>query len=221
MRIGITLNDVVRDFTSNFDEVYNNYISSLEGVAPQRVLDISQTDLSPSAEVKTSEVEKQSRKVLDLPYEDDPFGISKEYEFTSKEEFDNILWDDLAFEVFGKAEQKYAEAMQDLNKVYNQFISDGHSVSVVSQERKNSKPATLLFLSQNKFYGNNIKFLYNYSKVWQLYDLIITTNPLILAAKPKDKKTIKIQTPYNEHIESDLTKKDLHEVYQYYMINKK
>ncbi|MCJ8336073.1 MAG: hypothetical protein MJH10_17850, partial [Epibacterium sp.] len=70
-------------------------------------------------------------------------------------------------------------------------------------------------ISVNKLLPSNVKLLYNYSKVWQLYDVIITANPYILKKKNLEnqkKISIKIITDYNKDIKADYEFRNINEV---------
>lgn len=209
MNIGITINDVVRGFSLKVEEVHkkisslNNDFQYLQGFD---MSDVS-LDVHPEAlnEDDFSLIEKPSieeKTLLKLSVANDPYLISHRHEFLNEEEFNDFMYSAYSFEINGRAHEIYPEATQDLNLLYKQLVDLKHTVTLVSQERGTSKQATLLFLAHNKFQGNNIKFLYDYSNIWELYDVIITANPLIILSKPANKLCLKITTPYNEHFET-------------------
>ena len=45
----------------------------------------------------------------------------------------------------------------------------------------------------------------SFDKVWETFDIIITSSPEILDSKPNGKKTVKFLTTYNENESSDYT----------------
>lgn len=205
MKVGITLNDTIRVFDETVKEVYEMFKSSVQKTEDFVISDLSNTslDIKEAEDFVLNEVEtKKERSKLKLSVKDDPFLITHRYEFYNKDEFDEFLYDNFAFEIFARTKTPYLEAMDDLNSLYSELVSNTHNVTIVSQERGVSKQATLLFLAQNKFQGNNIKFLYDYSNIWELYDVIITTNPLIILSKPENKVCIKINTDLNEDYEA-------------------
>jgi hypothetical protein len=254
MRIGITLNEVVRDFKGNFIEVHKEYLESLEkfvetpldedlelefddqtensaenleSLEPQlfngtpvneiqemKSVFVQQMDLTDTPidvtnpddfVMKPLEVE-DDRTLLNLPESDDIEGMSKVCTFIDKADYKEFVYEDFAFQLFGKTNPSYPNAVHDLNVLYQMMVEMGHSVTIVSQERSSSIPATHLFLAQNNFRCNNTKFLYDYSQVWELYDLIITANPYIIKTKPKNKLCFKINSEYNkvEHLTDKL-----------------
>jgi hypothetical protein len=222
MKIGITLNDTVRVFEDTVAEAYEMFLKSVENTSDFVINDLTDTplDADESGFVINEVYEERKREKLNLSVDKDPFFITHRYEFMDEEEFNDFMYDSFAFEIFARTKTTYPEAMDDLNSLYNELVSDGHSVTVVSQERSVSKSATLLFLAQNKFQGNNIKFLYNYSKIWELFDVIITSNPLILETKPENKICFKILTDINENLNSTQEFEDLDDVRRFYRKNK-
>lgn len=211
MKVAITLNEVVRDFSSNFSDIYARIEKSNEEEysAYEHIVD--------DEWVKT-DIKSEKRKSILIDQKNDPFSLSNIHHFESLETFEDILYNQYSFEIFGTTNPIYPSAMIDLNKLY-QSITKKHSCTILSQEKNNSKHSTLHFLSVNRCMVNNIKFLENYSKVWQLYDVIITANPYILKRKNlnnKKKMSIKINTKVNENIKADYAFDTLNDFLNYY-----
>lgn len=231
-RIGITINETIRDFLNSVDFAYQCYTAipvseniegeSIELEEPKDLSHLSlDVDIDSLDDSMLPSVVEKTKYLLNLDKSDDLFEISKLYPFESKEEYQSFLYEDMAFNIFGRANLIYDEAMDDLHKLYSSFVEDGHEVSLVSQERGNSKSATLLFLSQNKFQGNNIKFLYNYTNIWDLYDIIVTAEPSIIDSKPENKLCFKINCKGNENSNGTLDFDNLFDVNKFYNKNKK
>ena len=231
MKIGITLNETVRDFQATVEDVYEVFMDSIAAVNEDfeehqhgSVSDMTETPIDAKSDsdfVLEKVNSKRETKLLFLPEDEDLFDISKKYEFEDEEAYSAFLYEDYAFQIFSRSGLIYNEAMMDLNTLYGELAAHGHTTTVVTQERKNSKQATLLFLSQNKFQCNNLKFLYNYSKIWEIYDLIITANPYIIASKPEGKLCLKINKTDNINLEADESFDDLLEVSEWFRKMKK
>jgi hypothetical protein len=149
------------------------------------------------------EENKGEKKLLESH---DTLSLSSVYGFENETDFDETIHKEFGFEIYGSAPLIYGNAMQDLNQLYYNLVKSGHKTTVLSNERGMSIPSSLHFLSINKCIVNNYKFIYNFSKVWQMYDIIITADPFILKRKNLDnekKKSVKIITDYNEDIPSD------------------
>jgi hypothetical protein len=247
MKIGITLNEVVRHHYFTVEEAYEMHVrevnqsiskevfdelsEEVKDKVEKRIVDVVDisSELAESVEQKAA-IELQALKVYDMnsidldkpvdewadPEEvnleikrdfiainesDDPMNLSKIHMFKDKADFEDFLYQDQAFEIFSRTPLKYPHVMLDLDRLYSILSKRQHTVSIVSQERENSKPATLLFLAQNYFKGNNIKFIYDYSNIWELYDLIITADPYIANKKPEKKICLLVNTEHNQEVE--------------------
>lgn len=172
MKIGISINEVLRDFLSQFDYTYNKYIGKTE--------------------VKISDIES--------------FDLTKYYPFESVGRMNTFLYLESPLEIFGHADQ-----MSDglINK-FNAFLSDmeddtDHEIYLVSREVNKAIPSTFFFLSKTGARINNIKFVKNNEEEWSDFDVLITANPIALAAKPSGKISVKINAPYNKESDADYT----------------
>jgi hypothetical protein len=269
MRIGITLNEVVRTHYNTVEDAYEMYVREINQTISKGVYDElseedkeeiskrkkeiinigSETDDSVMNPEEKSEIELTPLKVYDLSNNDlnevnlqsteislsverdiisieesnDPMGLCKIHKFSDVEDFENFLYHEQSFEIFSRTPLTYPQVMLDLDLLYNFLSKKNNSITIVSQERENSKSATLLFLAQNQFKGNNIKFLYDYSKIWELYDLIITADPYIIKTKPDNKVCLKVITEHNKDIEGNkiFSFESIKEIYNHFKANLK
>lgn len=171
-KIGISINEVLRDFLSQFDYTYNKYIGKID--------------------IKISEIES--------------FDLIKYYPFESVARMNTFLYLESPLEIFGHADQMY----DGLINKFNLFIQDmndeaNHEFSLVSREVNKSIPSTFFFLSKTGARINNIKFVKNNEDEWSDFDVLITANPIALAAKPAGKISVKISAPYNKDVDADYT----------------
>lgn len=166
MTIGISLDDVLRDFLGKFKTVYKKQFEK-DPIEPINTLDL----------------------LLHFPFE-------------SEDEFYRFLYEDFSLELFGHANEKYKNAIIDLNTLYSQH-KDNHEFMIISKEVGNSIPATLFFLSKTSCKIRNYKFIIYNKEVWDYCDVMISANPDILITKPENKISIKIETDYNTEIKSD------------------
>jgi hypothetical protein len=138
--------------------------------------------------------------------------FQKMYIPDSEEEYYDLIHGEYAFNIFGNCPLTYPNAVADLNKLYFDIVNSGNQCTILSHQIGNSKTATLLFLSVNKCIANNIKFVADYSKIWQSFDVVITASPYILSKKnPKNpkKKSFKVETLYNKKNPSDFSCKEI------------
>jgi len=170
MKIGITLNDVLRDFTGQLVYTYSKYIEEME------LKDLEMTD----------------------------FDLSKYFKFDKDNGLNDFLYVEASLEIFGMADQSHDNLFTKLNKFILDIEDEGeHEIILVSKEFGKSIPSTLFFLSKLGASFKTIKFVTKLEDKWDGIDLLITANPEALKLKPENKISIKVNTSYNENIESD------------------
>jgi hypothetical protein len=182
MKIGITINGVIRDFINKFESVYDKYYGNdLEEVEIKR--DINTSNLL------------------------EHFNFSG-----GTQDLNKFLYVDASLEIFGHAGETKLNSVEHLNQLHNIIEDMGHNPIVLSKELNNSKPATLFFLSKLSAKINNIIFVREYEKIWEYVDVLITADPEILDTKPNGKISIKVINHYNKSCQSDYTVIDLKEI---------
>jgi hypothetical protein len=181
MRIGISINEVLRDFLSQFEYTYNKYY------------------------VKDSSKEISIR---DNPV--DSFELEKHFPFESVDAMNEFLYREGALEIFGHADQLYKNLFAQLNLfIMDMNDEEEHVIELVSREAINSIPSTFFFLSKTLCRAENIRFVTRYEDKWDGLDVLITANPRALAAKPEGKIAIKVNCTYNQDSEADFTIDDI------------
>lgn len=182
MKIGITLDGVVRDFITKFESVYDKYHPVEEGEeTPER--DIDNLNL-----------------------------LEHFIFTGGTDELNKFLYVDSSLEIFGHAGETKLNSVEHLNQLHNIIEDMGHTPIVISKELNNSKPATLFFLSKLSAKINNIVFVRDYELKWDHVDILITADPKTLESKPNGKVSIKVINHYNKNSESDYTILDLKEL---------
>lgn len=184
MKIGITIDGVIRDFITKFESVYDRYhpIELNDGEEPPK------------------------RDITNL-------NLLEHFIFTGgTDELNKFLYVDASLEIFGHAGETKLNSVEHLNQLHNVIEDMGHTPIVISKELNNSKPATLFFLSKLSAKINNIIFVRDYEKKWEYVDVLITANPDTLDKKPEGKISIKVINHYNKNSESDYTIIDLKEL---------
>ena len=186
MKVGITIDGVIRDFITKFESVYDKY-------HPVEI-DEEETEELPERDIKTLDL---------LDY----------FEFSGgTKELNEFMYVDAALEIFGHAGEVKLNSVEHLNQLHNIIEDLGHTPIVISKELNNSKPATLFFLSKLSSKINNIIFVRDYDKKWGHVDILITANPETLRSKTSGKISIKVINEYNKNIDSDYTLVDLKEL---------
>ena len=78
-----------------------------------------------------------------------------------------------------------------------------HQIELVSREIDKSIPSTYFFLSKTSCRIDRIRFVKQHTDEWGDYDVLISANPLALAAKPAGKISVKVKASYNKDVVAD------------------
>jgi hypothetical protein len=175
MRIGIEINNVLRDTLGRVQDVYEKWY-----------IDNPYVD------------ESVERKVIS---DVTTLNIFSHLLFNNEDEVYDFLYKEYTMEIFGHAGSTEMSGMMDFNDFYLE-MRDNHDIIVVSDEIGKSKPASLFFLSKFGCLVENIKFYSEQTKnqMWDSIDVLLTANPDLLLNKPTDKTIIKYNTTYNSDI---------------------
>ena len=187
MKIGIDLNNVLRETLKKIEQVYEKwYIENSD-----------ENDEFPY-EIKSSVTS------LDL---------MNHLAFKNKDHLYDFLYSDFTMEIFGHAGSVEMTTMNDLNDFYLK-MRDLHEILIVSDEIGKSKPATLFFISKFGCLVETIKFYSEQTKkqMWKSLDVLLTANPELLLNKPSRKMVIKYETSFNKHIHTEHTITNLKEL---------
>jgi hypothetical protein len=175
MRIGIEINNVLRNTLGRIQDVYEKWY-----------IDNPYVD------------ESVERKVIS---DVTTLNIFSHLLFNNKDEVYDFLYKEYTMEIFGHAGSTEMSGMMDFNDFYLE-MRDNHDIIVVSDEIGKSKPASLFFLSKFGCLVETIKFYSEQTKnqMWDSIDVLLTANPDLLLNKPTDKTIIKYNTTYNSDI---------------------
>ncbi len=140
--------------------------------------------------------------------------LNEVFPFNSENAYYNFIYNDYAFELFGKCGVCSRNLESELNNWTEKTLKDIDSeekieVMIVSpNEYGASIGSTYFFLSK---LGTKIREVYlpvNSETIWDKCDVLITANPDLLLSKPDCehcKISIKINTEYNKESSSDYT----------------
>jgi len=198
MKIGVSIDGVLRDFLGQVKETHLKYFPTIEG---EKEIEVSDYELDkwvtfPEEEVKQGEME------FNPDFDEESFLESKEEteltEVKDKVTLDEFLYEKCTVEIFGYAEESISSAVETLN----QLILDNprHEFILISREGGMAIPSTLFFLAKTKSTCPNIKFVTDYSKVWDYVDVMVTDHPKIINTKPLEKINIVIDKEYNKKV---------------------
>jgi len=141
----------------------------------------------------------------------DSTDLLKHFNFHDDKELKYFMYIELVMEIFGHSSPPYNGVFNDLAELYKEKEWE---ITLVSDELGKGKPSTLFYLSKNSCYLDNIKFYKKgqIEELWESCDIWITSDPEILEKKPKNKKSVKVVTTYNENSDSDFKIENLWEV---------
>ena len=201
MKIGVSIDGVLRNFLGRVEEIYEKYFLKDEN-SEIKVLDydLEKWVTFPEEEVKQAEMEfnPEFDENSFLESEEEAAPLEKKIEQTTIDEF---LHEKCTLEIFGYANEVVISVVESLN----QLILDNpkHEFILISREGGLAVPSTLFFLAKTKSICPNIKFVTEYSKVWDYVDVMVTDHPKIINTKPNGKVSIIIDKEYNKDSNQD------------------
>lgn len=140
--------------------------------------------------------------------------MSAVFPFTSKQSYNNFIYNDYAFELYGKCGVCTRGLESELNTWTEQTLKDLDTdeeielMFVSPMEYGLSIGNTYFFISK---IGSKIREVYlpsDSKTIWDKCDILITANPNLLSLKPEGKISVKIKADYNKESEADYTFKD-------------
>lgn len=205
MKIAIDLNGVIRDVFLKTEQVYTKFF------------------LEEKEDDTISEYNEETEEWVQVNNDDKfEYGINlpvtstnliDHFKFKNQDELYNFFYVDFPMQIFGHSPSISGNTFNILNDLYVD-LRDNDEITIISDEIGKSKPATLFFLSKYGCLIENIKF---YSSVtiddtYNLFDIIVTSNPNLLNISKDDKILIKVLTDYNKNLKSDYTIKNISEL---------
>ena len=140
--------------------------------------------------------------------------LSIVFPFKSKQSYYNFVYNDYAFELFGKCGVCTRKLESELNDWTEKTLKDidiDEPIEVMFVSPKEyglSIGNTYFFLSKIGTKIREVYFPTDSLTVWDKCDILITANPELLELKPEGKTSIKIKTEYNNESGADYTFKD-------------
>ena len=137
------------------------------------------------------------------------------FPFKSQQSYFNFVYNDFAFELYGKCGTCTKNLAAELNDWTEKTIKDldvdeDIEVMFVSpMEYGLSIGNTYFFLSK---LGTKVREVYlptDSSTIWDKCDVLITANPKLLDSKPDGKVSVKIKADYNKENDADYVFKDM------------
>ena len=196
MKIAIDINGVLRDTIGKITQLYQKHL--IDETQNDSDTETYQLDSSGNTELEITNSFK-----YEILSEVNSLNLRNHFAFQSDEELYDFIYNEFPMQIFGHAGSTELSSMNDFNELYLEFRND-HDILIISDEIGKSKPATLFFLSKFGCLTEKIIFYNNstINNVWNEIDVLLTANPLLLLNHPKNKKTIKFETKYNEDVKS-------------------
>jgi hypothetical protein len=174
MKIGITLNEVLRDFISQFAYTYGKYNGIDWDIEKNPITDFNLLN----HEFVDFDDEYELKKFLYMEAALEVFGHADQTHANIMAQFNQFLIE------FADEE-------------------NGHEIEIVSREAAMSMPATFFFLSKTVCKAPFVRFVTAYADKWDGVDVLITACPTALEAKPDGKISVKVNSPYNKDVSAD------------------
>lgn len=209
IRVGIDIDEVLRAKWLQFDRFYSQEFGEENIPEDPYTYDFFNDYLWESTEEKVKELitdENILNNINPLDYQEDENGNvpadlvlfeTKTENLSALSVFNRFMYVDYCFEIFGTAPLMYKGLdyhFNEFHKKYNDFIE----LVIISDENKQSIPPTLFFLSKMQCRVDEYKLNCSGDNKFKDIDILITTDPNILInKKPRNKKVIKIERPYN------------------------
>ena len=178
-RIAIDINDVLRDYTRQFANMYKKVINPSFDIAYEDIDDFNFLNIFPFL---------------------DENGNSDNY-FYNK-----FKYEDCAFEIYGRAEAMDRTLPADFN-LWTQNTMRNFDDEILPEifvfspfEMNLSIQSTLSFLARFGIRLREVYFPVDSMSMWDKCDIMITANPNLIKNKPEDKICFKVNTPYNKEV---------------------
>ena len=203
MRIGVSINGVLRDYFGQIEATHTKYFPPEEGEESIKVLDYNLENWVTFPKEETEQVEIEFNpefNPLDSKHRDsvEDLELSTVEEQTTLEEF---LYEKCTLEIFGSASEMVPNAMRTLNNLILEFPE--HEFVVVSRETGLSVPSTYFFLSKTSCMAHEVKFVTDSRDSWKYVDLMVTDHPDVITSKPEGKGCVVVDKEFNKDFEGD------------------
>lgn len=169
-------------------------------------------DLNDVMRAYTSQFASLYKKNIDHSFDIDNVDIytndlEQVFPFDSETEYQNFVYVDYPYELFGCAEMMDKAMVAKFNLW---ILNDLMEMDVDAPELMFVSPFEFGLTIQSTFHYlskfariREVYFPTNSATIWDKCDILITANPKLLATKPEGKVAIKIDAPYNKEDEAD------------------
>ena len=197
MKVGISLNNVLRDYFHQIEDTHDKYFPKEEEADD---LFIQDYDLEKWV---TFPVEEVSQGEMEFNPDFDEGTFMKSDETTEVAEVKNqvtlneFLYEKCALEIFG-----YAAEIPGAMDIVNNLMLEYPDVEfiIMSRELGLSIPSTFFFLSKTSSMCQNIRFVSEYEDHWDYVDVLVTDHPDVINSKPENKTCVVVDKEYNNKV---------------------
>ena len=181
-RIGIDVNEVLRDYARQFANMYKKTIDQSFDIEYDKIDDFDFMNV--------------------FPFPDENGNADRML-------FNRFKYEDCSFEIYGRAEAMDRMLPADFNlwtqnTMRNFDDEDLPELFIFSPFEMNlSIQSTLSFLARFGIRIREIYFPSDSMTMWDKCDIMITANPNLLKNKPDGKISVKIDAPYNKEVKGD------------------
>lgn len=236
--LGVSIDGVLRNYLERFDIVYRKtfiHNPNLVGMGENNEF------VAQEIEVDYDDIEKLEAELIKLPI-DSP-NLLNHYQFREKvidmtaddymvidgkkidgqtqdsfylspqDNLNKFMFEEYPFQIFGQADEFHG-ACDYFNKIQAFGLENGFYETVLMCSAKHKAiPATYFFLSKLNCRARRVIFVNEEYEMWDHCDVLITADAEALQAKPKNKKSIKINQLVNKLESADHDFNNLNNVY--------
>ena len=198
MRIGVSINGVLRNYFKQIEVTHTKYFPPEEGEDGIKVLDYDldkwvtfPSEKSEQAEIQfdinfdpLSSISRDSVVDLDLEPVDDTITLNE------------FMYERCTLEIFGSAEEMVPNVMNTFNNLILDYPE--HEFVLISRETGLSVPSTYFFLSKTSCMAHEVRFVTDSRDSWKYVDMMVTDHPDIINSKPENKTCVVISKPFNQ-----------------------
>jgi|TARA_R110000803_G_scaffold97053_2_gene165186 hypothetical protein len=200
MKIGISINGVLRNYFKQIEVTHSKYFPPEEGEDGIKVLDY---DLDKWVTFPT---EKSEQAEIEFDPNFDPFS-SKSRDSVEDLDLENVddtitlnefMYERCTLEIFGSAGEMVKNAMNILNNLILDYPE--HEFVVISRETGLSVPSTYFFLSKTSCMSQEVRFVTDSKDSWEYVDMMVTDHPDVINSKPENKICVIVDKPHNQKV---------------------
>jgi hypothetical protein len=185
-KIGIFIDDVLRNYSDNFEKTYYLYEHEL----------FDEIGFSESmADLEDEDKEQESSlQILNLPFESDPFSFTSKFKFQNEKDFHLFLNNEFAFELNSKCvtlKDRYTDYLLFINE-----YSQNNELTLINYSSNKAIFSTLLFLSKEQIAFKRLNFYAPSEQIFNHFDVVISPFKHLQMTCPDNKKHILVDEKF-------------------------